>query len=307
MARTGPVRPRRRRFVVSSRPARFAAAAALIAALAATRCEPPVAHAAPPAQSPNCTIAGTLRLTGADAHAGIVVRTTDGAASTTTDAGGAFRLTGVAPGEVALRASRPRHLSAAAEAVPCPSGAMTTMAAVELPGGDADGNDRVDLFDLVRIGAHYRQCAGEADFDPLADLDDSGCVNLFDLVRVTAAYGVTGPRPWAVADVAEPDPDPGPDPDPEPVSFRDDVLPIFDRDCRTCHGFVAGLNLASYAGLMAGGNSGPSIVPGDPQASLLYLKVSRQVSPAMPPGGVRLSDADVATIRRWIEAGAHDD
>lgn len=301
MVSTGPVRPRRRRGLDVLRPAHLAAAAALAAASAATGGGPPAAHAAPAVQAPGCAIAGTLHLVGADDHAGIVVRA-DGGPAATTDAAGAFRLVGVAPGDVTLRAERPRHLSAAAAVVPCREGRETRMGTVALPGGDADGNDRVDLFDLVRVGAHYRQCAGEPDFDPRADLDDSGCVNLFDLVRVTAAYGLTGPRPWPVDGVGEPTPDP----EPAPVSFRDDVLPIFDRDCRTCHGYVAGLNLESYAALMAGGNSGPSIVPGDPQASLLYRKSSRQQAPYMPPGGVRLSDADIDTLRRWIEAGARD-
>lgn len=283
----------------------LAIAASLAASIAAVRVSDPsaLAHAAPAAQAGTCTINGRLQLSGAGADDGIIVRAAAGAngtdgAETTTGPDGAFQLTGLSPGTVRLRASLPRHLSASADNVPCVADAVTTMETVELPGGDADNNDRVDLFDLVRILAHYRQCAGEADFDPTADLDDSGCIDLYDLVRVASNYRVTGPVPWPVDDVTKPGPD--------PVSFRDDILPMFVRDCRGCHGYVGGLNLDDYAHLMAGGNSGPVVVPGEPQASLLYLKVSRQVSPYMPPGGVRMSDEDIALIRDWIEGGAAD-
>lgn len=306
------VRPPRRRRL--SGPARFVAPAVLagVAAGLGSGVAAPVFEraatvlAAPVAQADACTIAGRLSVADGDDASGIRVRA-DEAAEATTGADGRFRLDGLAPGAVRLRAARARHLSAFAGAVPCVAGAVTTMAAAQLPGGDADGNDRVDLFDLVRVTAAYRRCAAEADFDPRADLDDSGCVDLFDLVRVTSAYGTNGPVEWRVD--AAPDPTPSPTPvgtAPAAVSFRDDVLPIFARECRTCHGHVAGLNLDDRAAVMAGGNSGPAIVPGDPQASLLYLKVSRQVAPYMPPGGVRLSDEDIAAIRRWIEAGAPD-
>lgn len=257
-----------------------------------------LALAAPLAQTGTCTVTGRLRLGGGIAPGGITVRAND-AAQATTAADGAFRLAGLEPGALALRATRPRHLTAAADDVPCIADAVTTMGAVELPGGDTDGNDRVDLFDLVRVLGHYRQCAAEADFAPVADLDDNGCIDLFDLVRVTSTYGLIGPVAWPVETV--------PEPGPGEVGFRADVLPIFARDCRGCHGYVGGLNLDDHAHVMAGGNSGPVVVPGEPQSSLLYLKVSRQVAPFMPPGGVRLSDADIATIRRWIAAGAQDD
>ncbi|MFN8424340.1 MAG: c-type cytochrome domain-containing protein, partial [Anaerolineae bacterium] len=264
------------------------------------------AHSAPAFQAGTCSITGRVSLVDGDDASGIRVRANE-AAEATTGADGRFRLDGLAPGAVRLRAVRARHLSALAEAVPCVAGAVTTMAAAQLPGGDADGNDRVDLFDLVRITAAYRRCAAETDFDPTADLDDSGCVDLFDLVRVTSAYGTNGPVEWRFD--AAPDPTPSPTPvgtAPAAVSFREDVLPIFARECRTCHGHVAGLNLDDHAAVMAGGNGGPVIVPGDPQASRLYLKVSRQVAPYMPPGGVRLSDEDIAAIRRWIESGVPD-
>lgn len=280
-------------------------AASIAASIGAVRVSDPsaLAHAASAAQAGTCTVTGRLEQSGAGADDGITVRANAGAngtdgAETTTGPDGAFQLTGLAPGTVRLRASLPRHLTAAADDVPCVADAVTTMETVELPGGDADNNNRVDLFDLVRILAHYRQCAGEADFDPTADLDDSGCIDLYDLVRVASSYRLIGPIAWPVDGVTKPGPD--------PVSFQGDILPMFARDCRGCHGYVGGLNLDDHAHLMAGGNSGPVVVPGEPQASLLYLKMSRQVSPYMPPGGVRMSDEDIALVRDWIAAGAAD-
>jgi hypothetical protein len=55
------------------------------------------------------------------------------------------------------------------------------------------------------------------------------------------------------------------------------------------------------------------IAPGEPQRSYLYLKVTRDYRAAggtgwkMPIGFVPLTEAEVATIRRWIERGAPED
>lgn len=74
---------------------------------------------------------------------------------------------------------------------------------------------------------------------------------------------------------------------------------------------VGGLDLSSYATLRAGGVSGPDlIVPGEPCASLLYLKLT-----AAPPAGGRMplggplfaSPAQLAVVHDWIAEGARDD
>jgi hypothetical protein len=74
----------------------------------------------------------------------------------------------------------------------------------------------------------------------------------------------------------------------------------------SCHGDVdpdANLRLESYTSLLAGGDSGPSLVAGDPAASLIVAKVERRDRPPMPPRK-RLPRAAVATLRAWIAAGA---
>ena len=58
--------------------------------------------------------------------------------------------------------------------------------------------------------------------------------------------------------------------------------------------------------LKIGGDSGPVIVPGDPDSSPLYHAVTylnREL--AMPPSG-RLTDQQIKDIRTWIEMGATD-
>jgi arylsulfatase A-like enzyme/acetyl esterase/lipase len=88
-----------------------------------------------------------------------------------------------------------------------------------------------------------------------------------------------------------------------------DVLPVFRRHCRECHGAdvqESGLRLDDHRAALAGGDSGPAIVPGDPTASELLRRVRlpRDDSEAMPPQGAGLSAAEIAALERWIAAGA---
>ena len=67
------------------------------------------------------------------------------------------------------------------------------------------------------------------------------------------------------------------------VDYTQTIQPIFTANCTSCHvyGHSSGLNLTSYAGVMAGGSSGAAVVAGDHASSLLWQKVN---SGAMPPG-----------------------
>ena len=118
----------------------------------------------------------------------------------------------------------------------------------------------------------------------------------------------------APTDTLEPTPTeilPPPTDTPEPdtttaVGFAADVLPIFESRCLQCHGpsrVEGDLRLDSYANLMAGGEEGPSIAPGDAAASLL---VSLVESGEMPRRGPRLTTVEIQIIRDWIDAGASD-
>jgi cytochrome c551/c552 len=81
---------------------------------------------------------------------------------------------------------------------------------------------------------------------------------------------------------------------------------ILQKNCVSCHGAamkMSGLDLRTQRSVQAGGTRGPSVEPGNPQRSLLYRLITHEVKPTMPPGQ-KLSDADLAVLRRWIIAGA---
>lgn len=84
------------------------------------------------------------------------------------------------------------------------------------------------------------------------------------------------------------------------VDYGTQIQTIFDNNCTSCHGYSGGLNLTSYDGLMAGGNSGDVIVPDNHSSSLLWQQVE---SGDMPQNG-SLSSDEVNLIATWIDEGA---
>ena len=93
------------------------------------------------------------------------------------------------------------------------------------------------------------------------------------------------------------------------VSFHEEIRPILEQRCQVCHGREdgqAGLSLTTHDGLLEGGKSGPSLVPGEPDKSLLIEQI-RGAQPKMPMAGGPLKRDQVELIRRWIAAGAVDD
>lgn len=75
---------------------------------------------------------------------------------------------------------------------------------------------------------------------------------------------------------------------------------LFRNRCSTCHGLtgVGGLSLATYQDALQGGNSGPAIVPGDPDSSML---VQVQLT-GKHPGQLTIDELN--QVIAWIEAGA---
>jgi mono/diheme cytochrome c family protein len=93
------------------------------------------------------------------------------------------------------------------------------------------------------------------------------------------------------------------------VDYVRDVKPLFAKHCGKCHGAEKqenGLRLDSAAGALAGGDTGPAVVPGKSAESLLILAVTGTSDDfsQMPPKGPRLSDSQIAMLARWIDAGA---
>jgi len=91
------------------------------------------------------------------------------------------------------------------------------------------------------------------------------------------------------------------------VLFETRVRPLLAANCFACHGesAMAGLRVDSRAGLLRGGETGPAIVPGDPDKSAL-LKAMQHAEgfPRMPRGRAKLPAADIDAIADWIRAGA---
>ncbi|VTS01321.1 DUF1553 domain-containing protein [Tuwongella immobilis] len=92
---------------------------------------------------------------------------------------------------------------------------------------------------------------------------------------------------------------------PTPVVFERDVRPILKAMCFHCHGEEpkpkGELDLRLVRLMHQGGESGPAIVPGKPDESPLWERVA---SDEMPEGSKKLTAAQKATLRAWIEQGA---
>jgi mono/diheme cytochrome c family protein len=92
------------------------------------------------------------------------------------------------------------------------------------------------------------------------------------------------------------------------VSFERDIRPILAARCLNCHGEKkqsGGLRLDAKATAMRGGQSGPVIVAGKAEESRLYQRVSAtNDDERMPPAGPRLTAAEIAMFKAWIDAGA---
>jgi len=105
------------------------------------------------------------------------------------------------------------------------------------------------------------------------------------------------------------------------VSFADDVQPIFDDKCVSCHdkageGHTAsGFSVVDYDSVMKGTKFGPVVISKSRMSSALYLVVAQKTAPEiqMPPHheesfamgrAAPLSEAEVKIIGDWIEQGA---
>jgi cytochrome b subunit of formate dehydrogenase len=103
-------------------------------------------------------------------------------------------------------------------------------------------------------------------------------------------------------------PQPSPTPAPTPTlgsgisanSWQGAFEGLFRNRCSTCHGRtkVSGLTLTTYQDALKGGDHGPAIVPGDPDASVLVQVQSQGGHPG------QLTPDELKSIIEWIKAGA---
>ena len=91
--------------------------------------------------------------------------------------------------------------------------------------------------------------------------------------------------------------------------FEKEVRPLLVKHCYQCHGpdsneGEGGLRLDSRKAILQGGKSGPAVVPGKPDESLLIYAVNHDPAvEAMPPER-RLKNKEVATLIRWVKLRA---
>src|SRR5580692_5974187 len=93
--------------------------------------------------------------------------------------------------------------------------------------------------------------------------------------------------------------------DADSLTFERHVRPILKAYCLDCHGGGAKLegklDLRLRRTAAIGGKSGPALVPGEPDESLLVHRIRER---EMPPGEKKVPPEQVAVIERWIASGA---
>jgi mono/diheme cytochrome c family protein len=88
--------------------------------------------------------------------------------------------------------------------------------------------------------------------------------------------------------------------------FEKKIRPVLAANCQTCHNAkmkVAGLDLTSAEGFTQGGQSGPIVVAGNPEASRLLKVITYNESMKMPPTG-KLKEEEIADLGAWVKSGA---
>ncbi len=90
--------------------------------------------------------------------------------------------------------------------------------------------------------------------------------------------------------------------------FETRIRPVLVAHCVRCHGADKvnnGLRVDARESLIHGGDSGPAIVPGRPEQSLLLRAIRQSNEPKMPPApNRRLPDSVIADFAQWIRDGA---
>ena len=92
--------------------------------------------------------------------------------------------------------------------------------------------------------------------------------------------------------------------------FESKIRPALSQYCYECHSsdekIRGGLLLDSREGLLTGGDSGPAIVPGDPEGSLLFNSICWEDRDTQMPPKNKMPENVIADFRSWIAMGAPD-
>ncbi len=155
---------------------------------------------------------------------------------------------------------------------------------------DADGNGKVTLEEYRKVESLRRQQPANAPMQmPRRPEMDTPAE------KSKAPEGASKSAPTEAANLAH---------------FEKKIRPLLVAKCYECHAadskeIKGGLALDTRAGIRKGGDSGPSVVPGDVKSSLLIAAIRHEDGLEMPPKQ-KLTDDQIADFVKWIEAGAID-
>src|SRR5215210_6968838 len=87
--------------------------------------------------------------------------------------------------------------------------------------------------------------------------------------------------------------------------FEKKVRPLLAERCLDCHSAAkkikGGLRLDTREGWTAGGDSGPAIIPGEPEKSLLITAVRYTDLDLQMPEKRKLPDQEIAILEQWVK------
>src|SRR5262245_17687445 len=88
--------------------------------------------------------------------------------------------------------------------------------------------------------------------------------------------------------------------------FESKIRPVLANNCYTCHTGAqsGGLRLDSRDAILKGGKSGPAVVPGDPQKSLLIQVTNHSHASIKMPPGDKLEEVELNDLSKWVASGA---
>ncbi len=135
-------------------------------------------------------VAGVVQLEGRASHEGTQVNIGDESVYTQPDGSFSFMLP---PGSYTISADHSLYLDGQTTIAVDGSPAVT-VPPVTLLAGDANGDNKIDLMDLVLVAAAYDRSVPPADVR--ADLNEDKYIDLLDLVLLGMNYGKAGAQPW---------------------------------------------------------------------------------------------------------------
>ncbi|MDB5349960.1 MAG: Protein of unknown function (DUF1553)/Protein of unknown function (DUF1549)/Planctomycete [Planctomycetota bacterium] len=183
--------------------------------------------------------------------------------------------------------------------------------------GDADLDGRLSLDeyrDFLRTSPRMRDAG--ATIEPMfrrLDADRDGFLSLSEYRKsFPQRPGGATPKPDAPKEKPPGEDAPGVPITPDQEKFFEaKIRPVLTTQCSKCHASTAeklrgGLRLDSREGVRLGGESGPAIVPGIPDESLLIRAIRYRDEELRMPPKAKLPDAVVADFETWVKMGAPD-